>query len=140
MNFEQFYQPEFDRLGHQPLNTYFLSCLSPSSDTNSKSWLQRVIGFQNRYLEYKTGFDKVHGQFCTGGSLSAWTAPRNAGLLHEASGGMFNYNSLKVSPKILNSICSVTFDGNDTTDPILVDSHISIKAIRPMSVSDEPLL
>lgn len=140
LNFEQFYQPEFDRLGHQPLNTYFLSCLSPSSTTNSKSWLQRVIGFQNRYLEYKTGFDKVHGQFCTGGSLSAWTAPRNTGLLFDVSGKAFNYNSLKVSPKILNSICSVSFDGKDNTDPILVDSHISIKAIRPMSVSDEPLL
>lgn len=140
LNFEQFYQPEFDRLGHQPLNTYFLTCLSPNSTTNSTSWLQRVIGFQNRYLEYKTGFDKVHGQFCTGGSLSAWTAPRNTGLLFDVSGKAFNYNSLKVSPKILNSICSVTFDGNDNTDPILVDSHISIKAIRPMSVSDEPLL
>lgn len=140
LKFEQFYQPEFDRLGHQPLNTYYLTCMSLSSASDSSSWLQRVIGFQNRYLEYKTGLDKVHGQFCTGGSLSAWTAPRNAGLLHEATGGMFNYNSLKVSPKILNSICSVTFDGTDTTDPILVDSHISIKAIRPMSVSDEPLL
>lgn len=140
LNFEQFYQPEFDRLGHQPLNSYFLTCLSPNSTTDSKSWLQRVIGFQNRYLEYKTGFDKVHGQFCTGGSLSAWTAPRNTGLLFDVSGKAFNYNSLKVSPKILNSICSVTFNGNDNTDPILVDSHISINAIRPMSVSDEPLL
>lgn len=140
LNFEQFYQPEFDRLGHQPLNSYFISCLSSNSTTNSKSWLQRVIGFQNRYLEYKTGIDRVHGQFCTGGSLSAWTAPRNTGLLFDVSGNAFNYNSLKVSPKILNSICSVSFDGEDNTDPILVDSHISIKAIRPMSVSDEPLL
>ena len=137
LKFEQFYQPEFDRLGHQPLNTYFLTCLSPSSTTDSSSWLQRVIGFQNRYLEYKTGIDKVHGQFCTGGTLSAWTAPRNTGLLLDAA---FNTYSLKVSPKILNSICSVTFDGTDKTDPIMVDSHISIKAIRPMSVSDEPLL
>lgn len=140
LKFEQFYQPEFDRLGHQPLNTYYLTCLSPSSTTDSSSWLQRVIGFQNRYLEYKTGIDKVHGQFCTGGSLSAWTAPRNTGLLLQSQGYGYNANSLKVSPKILNSICSVTFDGNDSTDPILVDSHISIKAIRPMSVSDEPLL
>lgn len=140
LNFEQFFQPEFDRLGHQPLNSYFLTCLSPSSSTNSKSWLQRVIGFQNRYLEYKTGFDKVHGQFCTGGTLSAWSAPRNTGLLFDVGGTAFNYNSLKVSPKIMNSICSVTFDGDDKSDPILVDSHISIKAIRPMSVSDEPLL
>lgn len=141
LNFEQFYQPEFDRLGHQPLNTFNLTCLSPISNTNSKSWLQRVIGFQNRYLEYKTGVDRVHGQFCTGGSLSAWTAPRNIGALFtDVSGSAFGANSLKVSPKIMNSICSVSFDGNDNTDPILVDSHIGIKAIRPMSVSDEPLL
>lgn len=140
LNFEQFYQPEFDRLGHQPLNVYALTCLSPSNTTDSKSWLQRVIGFQNRYLEYKTGIDKVHGQFCTGGSLAAWTAPRNTGLLLATSGMGFNANSLKVSPKILNSICSVAFEGEEQTDPILVDSHISIKAIRPMSVSDEPLL
>lgn len=141
LNFEQFYQPEFDRLGHQPLNTFNLTCLSPSSTINSKNWIQRVIGFQNRYLEYKTGIDRVHGQFCTGGTLSAWSAPRNIGaLFSDVSGSAFGANSLKISPKIMNSICSVSFDGNDNTDPILVDSHIGIKAIRPMSVSDEPLL
>lgn len=144
LTFEQFFQPEFDRLGHQPLNSYFLSCLSPysgaaQSDTENKGWLQRVLGFQNRYLEYKTGIDRVHGQFCSGGSLSAWTAPRNSGIL-SINSAYYNLYSLKVSPKILNSICSVTFNGSEGTDPILVDSHISIKAIRPMSVSDEPLL
>lgn len=140
LNFEQFYQPEFDRLGHQPLNTYYLSSTSISSVSSSVNWLQRVIGFQNRYLEYKTGIDKVHGQFCSGCSLSAWTAPRNSGIIEDTGGAMFGAYSLKVSPKILNSICSVSFNGSDYTDPILVDSHIGIKAIRPMSVSDEPLL
>lgn len=144
LTFEQFFQPEFDRLGHQPLNSYFLSCLAPytgseQSDTENKGWLQRVLGFQNRYLEYKTGIDRVHGQFCSGGSLSAWTAPRNSGIL-SINSTYYNLYSFKVSPKILNSICSVTYNGNEDTDPILVDSHISIKAIRPMSVSDEPLL
>lgn len=144
LTFEQFYQPEFDRLGHQPLNSYFLSSLAPwtsgtQSDTESKEWLQRILGFQNRYLEYKTGIDRVHGQFCTNGSLSAWTAPRNSGILNNNT-TYYNLYSLKVSPKILNSIVSVTFEGSEDTDPILVNSHISIKAIRPMSVSDEPLL
>lgn len=143
LSFEHFFQPEFERLGHQPLNSFFLSCLVPKLDGNQEvsnvHWLQRVLGFQNRYLEYKTGIDRVHGQFCSGGSLSAWTAPRNSGILTEASPN-YNMYSLKVSPKMLNSICSVTFDGTEQTDPILVDSHISIKAIRPMSVSDEPLL
>ena len=143
LSFEQFFQPEFERLGHQPLNSFYLSSLFPQLDGNQEvsnhNWLQRVLGFQNRYLEYKTGIDRVHGQFCSGGTLSAWTAPRNSGILTQASPN-YNLYSLKVSPNILNSICSVTFDGTEQTDPILVDSHISIKAIRPMSVSDEPLL
>ena len=143
LSFEQFFQPEFERLGHQPLNSFYLSCLVPKLDGNQEvsnlKWLQRILGFQNRYIEYKTGIDRVHGQFCSGGTLSAWTAPRNSGILTEASPN-YNLYSLKVSPNILNSICSVTFDGTEQTDPILVDSHISIKAIRPMSVSDEPLL
>lgn len=146
LSFEQFFQPEFDRLGKQPLNSFQLSLTKPVDFTGS-SWSDKVIGYQNRYLEYKTGIDKVHGEFCTGGSLSAWSAPRNTGLVlsnTQVSSSVspeLNIYSLKVSPKILNSICSVSFDGAKLdTDPIIVDSHIGIKAIRPMSVSGEPLL
>lgn len=136
LRFEDFFQPEFERLGKQPLSSFELMTTKPSGFTD---WQNRVIGFQNRYMEYKSNVDKVHGQFCSGGSLSAWTAPRNSGVLNDTS-TPFNLYSLKVSPKILNSICSVSFNGNEGTDPILVDSHIMIKAIRPISVSSEPLL
>lgn len=148
LEFEQFFQPEFDRLGKQPLTSYQLSVVKPLDFPSSSTWSDKVIGYQNRYMEYKVGIDKVHGEFCTGGSLSAWTAPRNTGLVLSddvsagASGSLeFNVYSLKVSPKILNSICSVEYDGAKLdTDPIIVDAHIGIKAIRPMSVSGEPLL
>ena len=148
LSFEQFFQPEFDRLGKQPLNSFQLSLTKPSDFSSSASWSDKVIGFQNRYMEYKTGVDKVHGAFCTGGSLSAWSAPRNTGLVLNGdvsvgADGSLEYNvySFKVSPKILNSICSVEFSGSSLdTDPIIVDAHIGIKAIRSMSVSGEPLL
>lgn len=148
LSFEQFFQPEFDRLGKQPLNSYQLSLLKPADFSSSQTWHDKVIGYQNRYMEYKTGVDKVHGEFCTGGSLSAWTAPRNTGLvlngdISVGGGGALEYSvySFKVSPRILNSISSVEFNGNMLdTDPIIVDAHIGIKAIRPMSVSGEPLL
>ena len=97
-------------------------------------------------MEYKVGIDKVHGEFCTGRSLSAWSAPRNTGLVLSDTQTApdvpdLNLYSLKISPKILNSICSVEFSGEKLdTDPIIVDAHIGIKAIRPMSVSGEPLL
>lgn len=145
LSFEQFFQPEFDRLGKQPLNSFQLSVSKPSDLPSGISWKDTVIGYQNRYMEYKTGLDRVHGEFCTGGSLSAWSAPRNTGLLFDTSTigsePVLNLYSLKVSPKILNSICSVEFSGSKLdTDPIIVDAHIGIKAIRPMSVSGEPLL
>lgn len=148
LSFEQFFQPEFDRLGKQPLNSFQLSLTKPADFSSSASWSDKVIGYQNRYMEYKTGVDKVHGAFCTGGSLSAWSAPRNTGLVLNGdvtvgANGSLEYNvySFKVSPKILNSICSVEFSGSSLdTDPIIVDAHIGIKAIRPMSVSGEPLL
>lgn len=136
LRFEDFFQPEFERLGKQALSSYELTTTKPQGFTN---WTNRVIGFQNRYLEYKTKVDKVHGQFCSGGSLSAWSAPRNSGVINDTA-SPFNLYSLKVSPKILNSICSIAFNGEERTDPILVDSHIMIKAIRPISVSSEPLL
>lgn len=148
LSFEQFFQPEFDRLGKQPLNSFQLSLLKPVDFSQSQTWEDKVIGYQNRYMEYKTGVDKVHGEFCTGGSLSSWTAPRNTGLvlngdISVGGSGVLEYNvySFKVSPKILNSISSVEFNGSKLdTDPIIVDAHIGIKAIRPMSVSGEPLL
>ena len=136
LRFEDFFQPEFERLGKQALSSFELTTTKPQGFT---SWSNRVIGFQNRYLEYKTKVDKVHGQFCSGGTLSAWSAPRNSGVINDTD-SPFNLYSLKVSPKILNSICSIAFNGQDNTDPILVDSHIMIKAIRPISVSSEPLL
>ena len=145
LSFEQFFQPEFDRLGKQPLNSFQLSLTKPVDLSSSIVWKDSVIGYQSRYMEYKTGVDKVHGSFCTGGSLSAWSAPRNSGLLFDTSTlgtePVLNLYSLKISPKILNSICSVEFSGSSLdTDPIIVDAHIGIKAIRPMSVSGEPLL
>lgn len=136
LRFEDFFQPEFERLGKQPLSSFELTSTKPDGFI---SWANRVIGFQNRYLEYKTKVDKVHGQFCSGGTLSAWSAPRNSGVINDTD-SPFNLYSLKVSPKILNSICSIAFNGQESTDPILVDSHIMIKAIRPISVSSEPLL
>lgn len=146
LSFEQFFQPEFERLGKQPLNSFQLSVTKPLDLPSSITWKDNVIGYQNRYMEYKTGIDKVHGEFRTGGSLSAWSAPRNTGLVMSDAATasnvpMLNLYSFKVSPKILNSICSVEFNGSQfDTDPIIVDAHIGIKAIRPMSVSGEPLL
>lgn len=133
---EQYFQPEFADLGKQPLSVHELNLLG--SDGSLK--VNSILGFVPRYLEYKTSIDKVHGQFVNGGTLSAWAAPRNNPTIEVGSDDLFTSTSLKVDPRILNPIITVTYSGNDSTDQFVVDCSTVCHAIRPMSVSGEPML
>lgn len=144
---EQFFQPEFQDLGKQPilstelvLAPYKLPSSSPSTPPNKI--INNIIGFTNRYMEYKTSVNKVHGSFNATGSLSAWASPRNNPLFvnTDYSALSINKTSLKVDPRILNPIMAVGYDGSEPTDPFICDCHVSVQAVRPMSVSGEPML
>ena len=77
-----------------------------------------------------------------GGSLSAWASPRNNPLFIKSdySSVFISNASLKVDPRILNPIMAVSYDGTEPTDPFICDCHVSVEAVRPMSVSGEPML
>lgn len=141
---EQYFQPEFQDLGKQPVvstELRFKPYKAPSS-AQATQVLNNIIGFNNRYMEYKTAVDKVHGIFNSDGPLSAWASPRNSPLFIDDSTSTLQINnaSLKVDPRILNPIMLVQYDGTEHTDPFICDCHISVRAIRPMSVSGEPML
>lgn len=141
---EQYFQPEFQDLGKQPVSSTelrFKPYKAPSSPQSTQV-LNNIIGFNNRYMEYKTSVDKVHGIFNSDGPLSAWASPRNSPLFIDdnTSTVQINNASLKVDPRILNPIMLVSYDGTENTDPFICDCHISVRAIRPMSVSGEPML
>lgn len=139
---EDYFQPEFQDLGKQPITSTELSF--QLEKVGSGGWLfpRNIIGFTNRYMEYKTAVNKVHGVFNTSGSLSAWASPRNNPLFKDPSTSTFQINStsLKVDPRILNPIMLVSYDGTEATDPFICDCHVTVRAIRPMSVSGEPML
>lgn len=139
---EDYFQPEFQDLGKQPIISTELSL--QLDKVGSGGWLfpRNIIGFSNRYMEYKTSINKVHGVFNTSGSLSAWASPRNNPLFKDPSTSTYQINStsLKVDPRILNPIMLVQFDGSEDTDPFICDCHVTVQAIRPMSVSGEPML
>lgn len=140
---EHYFQPEFQDLGKQPVTSLELSSLPRSfNQSASISLPNNIIGFNNRYMEYKTSVDKVHGIFNTAGPLSAWACPRNNPMFEDTTTStmQINNSSLKVDPRILNPITLVSYDGTDATDPFICDCHVSIQAIRPMSVSGEPML
>ena len=139
---EQYFQPEFQDLGKQPISSTELSLSVYKQDSTNPLIINNIIGFNNRYMEYKTAVNKVHGSFNTYGSLSAWASPRNNPLFVDSSYTALNLNatSLKVDPRILNPIMALSYDGTEFTDPFICDCHISVQAVRPMSVSGEPML
>lgn len=132
---EEYFQPEFADLGKQALVSTELE-LFKNGDIRTDA----VLGFVPRYMEYKTAVDKVHGQFVSGGTLSAWSAPRNNPTIELGSGSAFTSTSLKVDPRILNPVVSVTYDGTENTDQFIIDCTTSCRAIRPMSITGEPML
>lgn len=131
---EEYFQPEFADLGKQPLYSNEVN-FAPEGSVLTND----VIGFTNRYMEYKTAVDRVHGNFA-GGNLKQWAAPRNNPLIKVSNSLALTAVSLKVDPRILNPIMSVEFDGSEGTDQFIVDCSIGVKSIRPMSVSGEPML
>lgn len=141
---EQYFQPEFQDLGKQPINSSELSfyVYGNTPQHPQSSIVNNIIGFTNRYMEYKTCVNKVHGSFNSAGTLSAWASPRNNPLfINESYSNVFiTKTSLKVDPRILNSIMAVSYDGSEPTDPFICDCHVSVEAVRPMSVSGEPML
>lgn len=143
---EQYFQPEFQDLGKQPITSTELSFspynTSPSQSSPTPKIINNIIGFTNRYMEYKTNVNKVHGSFNSSGSLSAWASPRNNPLFVNSEYTILSINStsLKVDPRILNPVMAVSYDGSEPTDPFICDCHVSVQAVRPMSVSGEPML
>lgn len=132
---EEYFQPEFADLGKQPIVSTELEILNGNDIRTDK-----VLGFVPRYMEYKTAVDKVHGQFVNGGTLSAWSAPRNNPAIDTGADFAFTSTSLKVDPRVLNPVVSVAFDGTDKTDQFIVDCTTSCRSIRPMSITGEPML
>lgn len=131
---EEYFQPEFADLGKQPLYSNEVN-FAPQGSVLTND----VIGFTNRYMEYKTAVDRVHGNFA-GGNLKQWAAPRNNPLIKVSDSLALTAVSLKVDPRILNPIMSVEYDGSESTDQFIVDCSIGVKSVRPMSVSGEPML
>ncbi|AXH74163.1 MAG: major capsid protein [Microviridae sp.] len=136
---EDYFQPEFADLGMQPITTYAFDIRNMLGASVAPSY---ALGFVNRYMEYKTAINKVHGSFAASGSLSAWSAPRNGyDILFDNKtflGVRFPY--FKVIPNILDSIMSISYDGTQNTDCFLVDCSVRCSAIRPMSLTGEPAL
>lgn len=122
-----FFIPEFEDLGMQPLQTRFISDLG--------SQKEKFKGWQPRYSEYKTALDINHGQFSNNQPLSYWTIGR--GRSNETL-ETFNIASLKINPSWLNSVFAVNYNGSQLTDCCFGGCQFQVQKVSDMSVDGVP--
>lgn len=122
-----FFIPEFENLGMQPLQTRFISDIA--------SQKEKFKGWQPRYSEYKTALDINHGQFGNNQPLSYWTVGR--GRANETL-DTFNIASLKINPKWLDSVFAVNYNGSQLTDCCFGGCQFQIQKVSDMSVDGVP--
>ena len=133
---EDFFVPEFADLGKQPTPIYQFK-FTGTTDMN------KVLGWNLRYSEYKTSLDMVHGVFNSDDkfqnqSYNAWVAPRNQSLAQYTNGATVSF--FKALPSVLNQVMVQQYDGTEQTDQFLVNASFNVQAIRPMSIYGEPSL
>lgn len=137
-----FFIPEFEDLGMQPLMNYNVldHGRDPSGngfdDPNARGALP--FGWQLRYSEYKTAIDLNHGQFGYDGALSFWTIARMRAPLEGFFKGSFSINDLKISPRVVNSVFAVDYNGKQVTDQLFGGCYFGITKISDMSVDGLP--
>lgn len=123
-----FFIPEFEDLGMQPLQGRFISDRSTEQGDRFKGW-------QPRYSEYKTALDINHGQFVKTQPLSYWTVGRGRG---NETLDTFNIASLKINPKWLDSVFAVNYNGSQLTDCCFGGCQFQIQKVSDMSVDGVP--
>lgn len=126
-----FFIPEFENLGMQPLRSMFIS----DSVYGTK---HSMLGWQPRYSEYKTAVDINHGQFINLAPLSYWTIGRFRLNSNSVSYNGFKIEQLKINPHWLDSIFAVNYNGEEITDCIFGYVHFNIQKVSDMSEDGMP--
>lgn len=149
---EDYFQPEFDNLGKQPLSSL---CFSPwvlQSDSKSAKLVNSVLGWFPRYVEYKTHVDEVHGQLNgflprvadKAPTLGLWTAPRfnysdNKKFTNWQSNGL-SLDFFYIDPCLYDQVFVNAYNGKQETDQFICEVNNNVQAVLPMSVTGEPLI
>lgn len=115
------YQPEFDRIGFQPI-TYKEICPMNSDNSISPGFLEKTFGYQRPWYEYVAKYDNAHGLFRT--EMKSFIMNRTFFGLPQL-GQQF----LLVDPNSVNQVFSVT----EYTDKIFGYVKFNATARLPIS-------
>lgn len=115
------YQPEFDRIGFQPI-TYKELCPLNSDNSVFPGFIEKTFGYQRPWYEYVAKYDSAHGLFRTD--------MRNF-IMHRTFSGLpqLGQQFLLVDPSTVNQVFSVT----EYTDKIFGYVKFNATARLPIS-------
>lgn len=136
---EDFFIPEYMNLGMQPFMNSERSFIVNSTGVRVPVWdvVNTVIGYKDRYSEYKLGIDRNLGNFNIDGALADFVVHSNSTQGAVVAGA----NYFKVKPTDMDSIfVQATDTGDITTDKFI--THVDIKLIcnQNMSVHGQPAM
>ncbi len=133
LNKEDFFTPEYQDLGLQPVTYAEVTGPNGDSGENPNSY---IFGYNNRYAEYKSRVDRISGEFMD--DLNAWVTPRSfayAQLSNSDNPGL-SLGFVKVNPSSMNNIFAIKADG--VHNQFMCAAQFNVTAIRPMSVFGSP--
>lgn len=138
-----FFQPEFENMGLQPVYQYQLrSYASSDGEIDNVAINNSILGYQPRYSEYKISVDENHSIFNPGNELAAFVThtSRDRNSLTAPDGVTMRY--FKVYPQYLNSIFveQVNEDSYPSTDQFFGTIHFDFDVVQKMSATGEPSL
>ena len=129
-----FFVPEFENLGMQPVFAKNISYKYNNNVANSRIKNVGAFGWQPRYSEYKTALDINHGQFVHNEPLSYCTVARARG----ESMSNFNISTFKINPKWLDDVFAVNYNGTELTDQVFGGCYFNIVKVSDMSIDGMP--
>lgn len=135
-------QPEFDHIGMESLPVYTMFN-DPSVEGKIIMGNIQTLGYDSRYIGYKTKIDWISGAFET--SLSSWVTPLTVEqqitkLLFGGGGSAaaMNYGFFKVTPRVLDPIFVNECDDTWDSDQFLVNVFFDVKAAQNLDYNGLP--
>lgn len=138
--FDYFY-PQFDGLGYQPLLSYerFIDTtylIDSATQPSVAYYPSALFGFAPRYYEYKQRTNEVHSTFQSGQPDSAWTLSNNG--INSDIFSAATFGNYKVLPTITDRMFNVAWNGSNSTDPFQHYYYYDATLVSDMEIYGTP--
>lgn len=140
--FDYFY-PQFDGLGYQPILCYERyvdsgQLIRGAHDPNINYFPQSLFGFVPRYYEYKQRTNEIHSTFQNHQPDFSWTLSNNG--INSDTYSSASFGNYKILPNITDRIFNVAWNGSNATDPFQHYFYYDATLVSDMEVYGTPSL